>query len=273
MYCKSDLDGREDDRDTNTAAPFSTDIINAVDTMHRKLTGSNSNQHAPLVPNRSPGHPEESLTASSQQRQLLKCSIRSSHLVKLDSIPEGVPPGSTVGADFKSPPNNSPLSLNNGVGGGDSNSSSDSLSSPILAPSGRHQLKRKSLDDASTPIRTPCSSSIARSVSAPTTLPPSSINCQHQSPPPVQQSSSCWTNNDQTILATYLMQMQQQQSVINASSSLLPCAVCGCQFDNAISLQHHWLTHISDPRTHICRRCDAGFTSADALRSHMATHS
>jgi len=51
----------------------------------------------------------------------------------------------------------------------------------------------------------------------------------------------------------------------------LPCAICSKVFDNALTLQQHWLTHVCD-RPHVCNLCDAGFTTSDALNAHVATH-
>uniref|UniRef100_A0AAF5Q5P0 C2H2-type domain-containing protein n=1 Tax=Wuchereria bancrofti TaxID=6293 RepID=A0AAF5Q5P0_WUCBA len=54
-------------------------------------------------------------------------------------------------------------------------------------------------------------------------------------------------------------------------SAALPCAICGQSFPDAFALQRHWLSHVCD-RPHICKQCDAGFTTADALNSHTLTH-
>ncbi|VDO73464.1 unnamed protein product [Onchocerca flexuosa] len=62
-------------------------------------------------------------------------------------------------------------------------------------------------------------------------------------------------------------------SSINAAavSTALPCAICGQSFPDAFALQRHWLSHVCD-RPHICKQCDAGFTTADALDIHTLTH-
>ncbi|VDK89218.1 unnamed protein product, partial [Litomosoides sigmodontis] len=67
------------------------------------------------------------------------------------------------------------------------------------------------------------------------------------------------------------------QSTVTCSSSAstataaLPCAICGQSFPDAFALQRHWLSHVCD-RPHICKHCDAGFTTADALNTHALTH-
>ncbi|EJD75353.1 zinc finger protein [Loa loa] len=62
-------------------------------------------------------------------------------------------------------------------------------------------------------------------------------------------------------------------SSVNAAtvSAALPCAICGQSFPDAFALQRHWLSHVCD-RPHICKQCDAGFTTADALNTHALTH-
>uniref|UniRef100_A0A915PUS8 C2H2-type domain-containing protein n=1 Tax=Setaria digitata TaxID=48799 RepID=A0A915PUS8_9BILA len=58
---------------------------------------------------------------------------------------------------------------------------------------------------------------------------------------------------------------------VAAVQAALPCAICGQSFPDAFALQRHWLSHVCD-RPHICKQCDAGFTTADALNSHALTH-
>ncbi|CAG9529553.1 unnamed protein product, partial [Cercopithifilaria johnstoni] len=58
---------------------------------------------------------------------------------------------------------------------------------------------------------------------------------------------------------------------VGTVSAALPCAICGQSFPDAFALQQHWLSHVCD-RPHICKQCDAGFTTADALNTHTLTH-
>ncbi|KAM3729206.1 Transcription factor [Dirofilaria immitis] len=58
---------------------------------------------------------------------------------------------------------------------------------------------------------------------------------------------------------------------VTTASAALPCAICGQSFPDAFALQRHWLSHVCD-RPHICKQCDAGFTTADALNTHSLTH-
>uniref|UniRef100_A0A158Q711 C2H2-type domain-containing protein n=1 Tax=Elaeophora elaphi TaxID=1147741 RepID=A0A158Q711_9BILA len=58
---------------------------------------------------------------------------------------------------------------------------------------------------------------------------------------------------------------------VTTVSAALPCAICGQSFPDAFALQRHWLSHVCD-RPHICKQCDAGFTTADALNTHTLTH-
>ncbi|CAD5230407.1 unnamed protein product [Bursaphelenchus okinawaensis] len=55
----------------------------------------------------------------------------------------------------------------------------------------------------------------------------------------------------------------------------ISCHLCQQHFSDTVLLQKHWVEqHLSqlDARPHVCQRCDAGFTTIDALRSHAATH-
>lgn len=196
------IDGRDEE---TTALTAGTEGASAL---HRKLTGSNSNQHVPSVPNHSPGVPEESAT-SARLKQL----------------------------------NHSPLS-----GGSES---------PLSA------------------------------------TPPSreSANCGDVTKEKLAPLNGLTTMSGDRLITNYLMQMQQQQllqqnndspstdaSLMSSTSpppaiaaARLPCAICGACFQDALLLQQHWLSHVCD-RPHVCRQCDAGFTTADALSLHTATH-
>ncbi|VBB32196.1 unnamed protein product, partial [Acanthocheilonema viteae] len=66
-------------------------------------------------------------------------------------------------------------------------------------------------------------------------------------------------------------QDQQTKLSVAIASAALPCAICGQSFPDAFALQRHWLSHVCD-RPHICKQCDAGFTTADALNTHTLTH-
>ncbi|KAH7728185.1 Zinc fingerC2H2 type family protein [Aphelenchoides avenae] len=53
----------------------------------------------------------------------------------------------------------------------------------------------------------------------------------------------------------------------------LRCDFCGDTFNDPSQLQKHWISHMSAQlRPYVCPECDAGFTTADALASHSATH-
>lgn len=69
--------------------------------------------------------------------------------------------------------------------------------------------------------------------------------------------------------------LQKQEASLHdrmsAYSAGLPCAICSKRFGDAITLQQHWLSHVSD-RPHICKICDAAFTTAEALETHKLTH-
>lgn len=54
-------------------------------------------------------------------------------------------------------------------------------------------------------------------------------------------------------------------------SATLPCCICGKKFGDAFALQQHWLSHV-EHRPHICKVCDAAFTTAEALDTHLLTH-
>ncbi|VDM95973.1 unnamed protein product [Thelazia callipaeda] len=56
-----------------------------------------------------------------------------------------------------------------------------------------------------------------------------------------------------------------------AAPAALPCAICGQSFPDAFVLQRHWLSHVCD-RPYICKQCDAGFTTSEALNTHTLTH-
>lgn len=62
---------------------------------------------------------------------------------------------------------------------------------------------------------------------------------------------------------------KDRQTPITATA--LPCAICGSCFPDAFILQKHWLSHVCD-RPHICKLCDAGFTTVEALNAHTLTH-
>ncbi|MFH4979733.1 hypothetical protein AB6A40_006442 [Gnathostoma spinigerum] len=68
-------------------------------------------------------------------------------------------------------------------------------------------------------------------------------------------------------------QQQQRQRDVGQSSSIasLPCVVCRQCFPDAFSLQQHWLSHVCH-RPYVCKTCDAGFITAEALKSHSFTH-
>lgn len=55
------------------------------------------------------------------------------------------------------------------------------------------------------------------------------------------------------------------------SNNHLPCTVCGALYPDAMSLQEHWLTHVTK-RPYVCKICDAGFTTAEALSNHSSSH-
>uniref|UniRef100_A0A5S6Q3N8 C2H2-type domain-containing protein n=1 Tax=Trichuris muris TaxID=70415 RepID=A0A5S6Q3N8_TRIMR len=50
--------------------------------------------------------------------------------------------------------------------------------------------------------------------------------------------------------------------------ALYMCLMCGKQFGNLIEYQEHMVSH-SQPRPFLCDVCDAGFTTARALRAHL----
>jgi hypothetical protein len=53
----------------------------------------------------------------------------------------------------------------------------------------------------------------------------------------------------------------------------LRCDFCSATFADPSQLQKHWITHISgQARPHICKDCDAGFTTSEALQAHANTH-
>uniref|UniRef100_A0A915CTR0 C2H2-type domain-containing protein n=1 Tax=Ditylenchus dipsaci TaxID=166011 RepID=A0A915CTR0_9BILA len=64
----------------------------------------------------------------------------------------------------------------------------------------------------------------------------------------------------------------------------LPCNICSLVFNDAIQLQTHWMqSHWSQAmssmqqqntcsRPFVCKECDAGFTTQEALNSHQLTH-
>lgn len=150
---------------------------------------------------------------------------------------------------------------------------------------------------------------MARSLSTPTVLAQQRLSptLQRQQQAQIAQwlvaSQACMPSAQQSMLATYLLQMQQLGAIaqhppleaqasttsdVSQSSSdgsplttaaspssngagQLPCAICSKVFDNAMTLQQHWLTHVCD-RPHVCRLCDAGFTTNEALNIHLNTH-
>jgi hypothetical protein len=69
-----------------------------------------------------------------------------------------------------------------------------------------------------------------------------------------------------------------KQETQDGQATDLPCHLCTLRFGDATQLQTHWIlehlphNQLSNLRTHICVRCDAGFTTADALRLHAETH-
>uniref|UniRef100_A0A0N5AB99 C2H2-type domain-containing protein n=1 Tax=Syphacia muris TaxID=451379 RepID=A0A0N5AB99_9BILA len=65
--------------------------------------------------------------------------------------------------------------------------------------------------------------------------------------------------------------LQKQQNSLDNRILALPCSMCGVKFGDAIVLQEHWLCHVK-ARPHICKVCDAAFTTAEALDTHLLTH-
>ncbi|VDK89508.1 unnamed protein product, partial [Onchocerca ochengi] len=109
----------------------------------------------------------------------------------------------------------------------------------------------------------------------------SSINGMVKQSQPIKLNEAEKANGYNTVDATILdrkWSTSMQPTVTSASSinaatvsTALPCAICGQSFPDAFALQRHWLSHVCD-RPHICKQCDAGFTTADALNIHTLTH-
>uniref|UniRef100_A0A183CS88 C2H2-type domain-containing protein n=1 Tax=Globodera pallida TaxID=36090 RepID=A0A183CS88_GLOPA len=109
----------------------------------------------------------------------------------------------------------------------------------------------------------------------------------HSSPPSV--ASSCFASGNgagggggmaSTPKGTRGVTREQQASDAKVSTvgfpsslavaTLLNCQFCGAQLADVQALQTHWLQqHVAQlARPHICVDCDAGFTTAEALRAH-----
>ncbi|CAD5233782.1 unnamed protein product [Bursaphelenchus xylophilus] len=67
----------------------------------------------------------------------------------------------------------------------------------------------------------------------------------------------------------------EETSKTTPTEVTIPCHMCGQTFKDTLVLQKHWVeNHLAqlDSRPHVCQRCDAGFTTIDALRLHAASH-